>query len=70
MRYFIVCYSFTAGNGGMGLGTTGIDGSAYPNRQYFSEYMARNFGHQHTTITNIIEVSKQDYEQFLSETAA
>lgn len=63
-----MCYTFTHKKG-FGSGTSGWEGAQYPNRAHFEENMRLEHGNESTTITNILEVSKKDYDSFFAEDA-
>ena len=56
-RYFIVCYTY--GEGFLGTGIVAVRSAKFINRKDITESLERN-----ATITNIIEVSKEDFDEF------
>ena len=64
-RYFFVSYSFT-GNRGTGVGcVTWVCKNSYINRDEFSkEIKEKDDSIEQMVITNIVELSKSDYEDF------
>lgn len=67
-RYFIVSHSYRSalGKGGSGYSTVTTTGT-YINRDAYTAATANNVGAspQDIIITNIIELSKSDYEDFI-----
>jgi len=63
-RYFIVCYNFPGGSGNFAYVTE--KGLYINKKQITEEYKARSGGIEDFVITNIIELSEEDYDYFYS----
>lgn len=76
MRYFIIFYNWW-NNAQEGSGNTSYCGSFFPNRKEVKEYIAEtiktsfklpsNIPSNYIVITNIIELDKEDYEEWFRE---
>jgi len=65
-RHFIVCYHYVAPDG-WGNGQFGISRDGYPPRLYLHDCMKKEMGYENLVITNIIELSKRDFDDYCSE---
>lgn len=64
MRYFVVFYVGEGVNGGKSVGNAAIESEKYPNRDYVVKWIPTKAYVRNVIITNIIELSKEDFDEF------
>lgn len=66
-RYFLVSYSFKKDNN-LGIGSSYVSCNGYVNMDHFRQEIKKSYGDDvNPLISNIIELSKEDYETYKSE---
>jgi hypothetical protein len=67
MRYFIVTYHFYTKNKNWGIGSSVITSPKYPRRKFVLQEAINDTSEiTEIAITNIIELSEEDYESYNS----
>lgn len=65
-RYFACFYAYTSAHG-WGSGRIGISAEGHVNALYVENYLREQRGLTGVSLTNVIEMSKRDYDAFFAE---